>query len=217
MRNISVMLGALCAISICGPTIAAGKAGRIDKRSVWSGGGDFSSCQTILDDGGKRSCLIALMRRRGASPQAIEFTRGYKDLAYISKFTAYGPVDLAIATSPFMANSNDSYILVNGAPSVVDVAEQASDRRLTKYPVYRAFKSAHANLDLWPLDGELNRQERLGGGGRRFVFSTSFRHCHACVTIAEVQLAYDFDRSGRFLGTKLVNITNGTGGAAGAH
>src|ERR1700688_4471842 len=90
MRNIPVMLGALCAISICGSTFAAGKADRIDQRSLWSGGGDLSSCQTRPDDAGKRSCLIVLMRLHGASPQAIEFARDYKDLAYISKFTAYG-------------------------------------------------------------------------------------------------------------------------------
>ncbi len=208
MRKTLVTLGALCAIAICGPTIAAGKT--VDQRSVWSGGADLSSCQTLSDDAGKRSCLIVVMRRRGASPQAIEFTRDFKGLAYISKFTAYGPVDLAIATSPFMANSNDSFILVNGEPSMVDVAEQASGQRLTKFAIYRAFKSAHANLDLWPLNGELKGRERLGCGGPRFIFSAPFKQCHACATVAEARLAYDFDPSGRFLGMRLLNISSAT-------
>jgi hypothetical protein len=206
MRQNSLILGALCAISLCSSAFAA-PVGRIDQRSVWSGG-DLSNCQTLADDAAKRSCLIDVMRTHDASPRAAAFTRAYKDLAYISKFTAYGPVDLAIATSPFMANSNDSFILVNGRPAIVAVADEASDQNLSRFAAYRAFMAAHANLDLWPLNGDLTDQHHLHGGGQRFVFSAPFRLCHGCATVAEAQLAYDFDRAGNFLGMRLVSISD---------
>ena len=209
MRKVSLILGALCAISICGSTFAA-TVGRIDQRSVWAGV-NLSNCQTLADDAAKRSCLIDVMRTHGASPRAVAFTRAYKDLAYISKFTAYGPVDLAIATSPFMANSNDSFMLVNGRPAIVDVADQASEANLSTNAVYRAFMAAHANLHLWPLNGDFTGQHRLHGGAQRFVFSASFRQCHACATVAKAELAYDFDGAGNFLGMHLLNISDGTG------
>jgi hypothetical protein len=208
MRKFSPILGALLAASLCGSTFAAA-FGRIDQRSVWSGG-DLSNCQTLADDAAKRSCLVEIMRTHGASSRAVAFTRAYKELAYISKFTAYGPVDLAIATSPFMANSNDSFILVNGRPATVDVADQASDQNLSRYAVYRVFVSGHANLRLWPLNGELTDQHRLHGGGQRFVFSAPFKQCHACATVAAAKLAYDFDSLGRFLGMRLLSVSDRT-------
>ncbi len=206
MHKVSLALGAVCAITIAGAASAA-RVGRIDQRSVWSGG-DLSSCQPLADDAAKRFCLIGVMRRHGASPRAVAFTRAYKDLAYVSKFTAYGPVDLAIATSPFMANSNDSFILVNGHPAIVDVAKEASKQNLSRYALYRDFTAAHAGVDLWPLNGDLTNQRRVRGGGQRFIVSAPFRQCHACATVAEAQLAYDFDATGAFLGVRLLDISD---------
>lgn len=199
----------LSAIAICGAVLAAPTAGRIDARSVWSGGADLSACRPVPDDARQRACLARVMRANGASPQAIAFTRAWRDLAYVSKFRAFGPVDLAVATSPFMANSNDSFLLVNGHPRIIDVAAQANDRALSRRQVYRTFKQAHPDADLWPLDGDFGGMTRGPGGGQRFVFSMPFKTCHACAIVATTRLAYDFDRAGGYRGMTLLGVTPG--------
>ena len=67
--------------------------------------------------------------------------------------------------------------------------------------------------DQRPANGESKDQkkpdeyaEALAHGGARFIFTGNFATCHACEPVATGYLGFDFDASGRFLGTRLVSV-----------
>ena len=50
--------------------------------------------------------------------------------------------------------------------------------------------------------------QALPGGGQRFIFSfVLLNGCHACELAGHAQVAFDFSAAGRFLGTKLLRLT----------
>ena len=71
-------------------------------------------------------CFVDLMRRSGASAQAVAFARATGDTGYLLQFFKTGRVDLAYVIFPFRANENEGWLLVNGDPSIIDVDAQTS-------------------------------------------------------------------------------------------
>jgi hypothetical protein len=73
----------------------------------------FAGCNEDLE------CLMTVMKKGGASPQAMAFTRMMKDNCYLEKFKEMGKVDLAYVFYPSRANTNWAYFLVNGSPAMI--------------------------------------------------------------------------------------------------
>ena len=159
-----------------------------------------------------QDCFINAMGKAGASPQAVAFMRR-TDGAYLREFRRVGPVDIAYVTYPFRANENDGIFLVNGTPASVDVDNQqllAMDE-LAKNSAYAALAKQYPQISLW--SGDRYRTDEpsvkdLPQQRRRFVVHYRLRNqCHACAVVGSARFGFDFDGSGKFLGTKLLQVT----------
>ncbi len=146
------------------------------------------------------------MAQAGASPAALAFTRRLDNEAYLEALDeTAGPVAVAHVFYPFRANENQAWLLVNGAPPLIDV----DDRRdldlaaLRSSPAYAAIRRRYPNVSFWP--GDRGRAApQIGENGREFVVGYLLRDlCHACATVGHVRFAFEFDAAGTFLGTQL--------------
>lgn len=150
-------------------------------------------------------CLPKFMRKSGASPQALAFTKRLKGEGFLRRFDAAGPVGVAYVHYPFRANANDGVLLVNGRPDLVDVSDPALLKPLEKDPRVETVRVAEPEASLWATDPG-GPTALMRGEGRRFVFSFPLRTCHACENLAAARVAYDFDKDGKFLGVRLLSV-----------
>lgn len=155
-------------------------------------------------------CVVSIMREAGASDEAMAFTRRIDGDGFMDSFREMGKVDLATAFYPFRANTNEGIFIVNGSPSMIDVADldrwgKIDIRTDALYPtIARRFPE----VTLWGGGAGLQTMQRLSHGGQRFVFSYNMTNgCRACDVAGYAHVAFDFDKEGRFLGARLLRLT----------
>jgi hypothetical protein len=154
-------------------------------------------------------CSASVMKEAGAPAEAIAFARFLKGEGYMDSFREMGQVDLATAFFPFRANENGTFFLVNGAPAAIDVNDwdnlkSIDIRRDTLYPV---LIRKYPNLELFP-SSHFDAMKRTPMGGQRFIFKFILVNgCHACFANSYAHVAFDFELSGRFLGTRLLRLS----------
>lgn len=177
----------------------------IGPEAVWNGDyREFQGCPGASSS--RLECVVSMMRDTGASPQAIEFTKLFQGEAFMRSFAEYGVVDLAEIMYPCRANSNFQYVLVNGTPQIVHV-ERVRDPDITQDPAYPALVQEYPSLTIWGGDSKFEAMERLPGDRQRFIFAYALVDgCHACRTDSSAFVAFDFDDTGRFLGTALLRL-----------
>lgn len=158
----------------------------------------------------RKTCLVLTMRESGASTEALAFAQLLEGQQYMSEFLELGIVDLATGCRPFMPNTGQqcySY-LVNGTPQLIDVARHIWDIDLKAQPFYRYLELKFPESPrVWdPM--LFKTMEQLPQGGPRFVFQARLARgfCRACGTIGFVDIAFNFDETSRFLGTKILSI-----------
>jgi len=153
------------------------------------------------------------MQKAGAPPAALAFARRVDGQGYLRAFREAGRVDVALAEYPFRANENAVCLLVNGTPASIDVDDLSGlDRQaLEANPEYAALARSHPRIAIFPGSRGGARGPaalRLSGGGQRFVVSYALRDgCHACKTVGEAQLRFDFDVEGRFRGVAVQRVS----------
>ena len=164
-------------------------------------------------------CKAKTLEESGASPAAITFSEltGYD--GFMRAFRKVGPVDVAYVLYPYRANENDGVLLVNGDPQVIDVDddELVPKDDLKADPLYATLLQSNPGLTVWPGDRFDTRYpvaEELPRGGQRFLVFYRLQTCHACAQLGDATVAFDFDRTGKFDGTKLWVVN--AGGTAGA-
>lgn len=153
------------------------------------------------------SCIALNMRQKGASQQAVEFTKLMKGEVYLSSFREMGKVDLAEITAPLL---NDpivtNFILVNGSPGIIYPSSKIEKIDITHDRNYANFVRRFPDLELWPMYG-FDKMQKLPGGGQRFIFDfTLLNGCRACDVAGSAKIAFDFDVSGTFLRTSLIGL-----------
>ncbi len=154
-------------------------------------------------------CVVSIMRESSAPPQAIAFTKLIKGEGYIDSFREIGTVDLVSVFYPFRANDNGNLLLVNGTPRIVDLedSQKLKNVDIRKEQLYRSLVRKFPKLELWG-HAEFETVQQLSAGGQRFVFSFILLNgCHACEVGGHAHIAYDFDKAGKFLGTKLLRLS----------
>ncbi len=167
----------------------------------------FQECGLELE------CSEAVMRRGGASPAAVAFTgwfarQGHQVLGYLESFREMGRVDLASVMIPGRANTNQIYLMVNGTPGLVSTEDHLRQIDLTQDPRYFAIAAKYPKIMLWSGGAVFKQMEGLPGGGQRFIFAYDLKNgCHACEVGGSAYVAFDFDARGKFLGTKLLHLT----------
>jgi len=166
------------------------------------------------------ACTASAMRRLGASPHAIEFTRLIKGEGWMESFREMGKVDLASVFYPFRANTNKLYVLVNGSPGVVETSLTGEYQENTDYiaerrrvniktdPLYRSLVSRFPKLELELSRNTFENMRPMPQGGQEFVFSYALLNgCRACEVVGQAHVAFSFDGAGNFLGTKLLRLS----------
>jgi len=209
---LQVML-CLCTASIVAQPAEQNVAGlnEIDARTVWDIRGKSEVWDKMREcerDDGYLGCISEIMRQGGASSQAIAVSRLLEGDVFISSFREMGKVDLAEAFNPFMANSNDRLLLVNGTPHILDVGSSLNlnDNVLRRDTLYPSFRRRYPDLAIggYPAFEEM---QALKTGEQRFVFRFQLVNgCQACWANSYASIAYDFDRTGRFRGNTFIQI-----------
>jgi len=158
-------------------------------------------------------CFMNAMARQGASPEAIQFMRRTDNMAYVRDLRTTGGVDIAYVCYPMRANENYGYFLVNGVPSLVDVDDIKNIPldELRKEPVYISLKKKYPDMSLFPADRYGTKEpvtETQSNGNQSFlVFYRLTSGCRACKEIGGTRIAFDFDKKGNFLGSRVYEVT----------
>jgi hypothetical protein len=158
------------------------------------------------------------MQENGASAGAVAVARRFGATAFVSAFKRIGVVSLATLTSPFAANSNDQPILVNGSPAAVNVSDEGAKVDLTQNAGYAAVIKRIGSAFSPSIAGQPTFQwaRNSSGDGQQFMFAFSIRNgCQACREVAVAHIRFDFDRSGRYVGSTLLALV-GTADTSGA-
>jgi hypothetical protein len=227
---------AFIAIFLCAAAIAAGAQDqKIEKHQTekFSAGALFqpgmSEMQAARDTCSKvpgpqfGACFVQQMQAAGASPEAVAFMRAVDNDGFMRDFRKTGRVDIAFAFYPFAANENQHCLLVNGTPNLIDVDDYKllPKDALARNPAYSALRRKFPNLAVFPGDRSGTKfvtAENLPDGGQRFVVPyTLVDGCHACARTGALRLAFNFDRSGKFLGTKVADVTSLVGATQSAN
>lgn len=187
----------------------------VDQKAIWAPKSNVALTlqQACANQGTKATaCFANGMQRAGASPQAIAFTRSIDYMGYIQAFRPVGKVSIALVTVPFAANENQGVYLVNGNPAHLNIDDLSllQQNELKANPVYKQLVQKYTDVVIFPGDRRINalQTEKLSNRGQRFLINYKLNdRCHACPQVGTAQFAFDFDATGRFLGTKLVTVT----------
>ena len=175
---------------------AKAEAQRVTERSLWLNGD--TSCSQNVD------CLVADMRKSGATPNAIDLAERLSAarngaLAWAIELHKYGPVDLV--TYDCTVCRSGGFALVNGVPNIL--ADPSIDGNSLR--TFAAYMSTHPNAFLLRGIGFVEHKV-LDGRGQRFIFANWVGDCEACAPTAILEYAFDFDNTGRQIGTQVVGL-----------
>jgi len=152
-------------------------------------------------------CFLAQMKKAGATPAALEFTRRTGKLAYLSALRETGVVDVALAIYPFRANENSVWLLVNGKPPMIDLSDTAPVQKLLEgNPVYKKFKVENPKILVFPRATKDGPRVLPATEGQRFAVPYDLKECHACKPVGYAAVAYIFDAAGNFVGPELGQV-----------
>src|SRR5271156_759894 len=164
------------------------------------------------------SCFLAEMKSAGASAEAVAFSKSLAStgVIYLRVFRKLARVAVGYIQYAFRANELEGVLLVNGAPSPIDVDDESQypEAELQKYPPYAALADKFPNISIWPADRsnpQLPKLDATGWGTQTFLVDYILRDgCHACAQIGTATLAFAFDTQGKFLGTRVSAVKPAT-------
>lgn len=212
----SLFAGLLTGLSILAQSPAS-QSLRVTSNAIWGPG--MSIMKGIREECSKGApeqfgvCFVNMMQKSGASAEAVAFAQRTGNLGYVRDFKEAGPADIAFVHYPFRANEVQGAIIVNANPAWIDIDDQANlaQEELRNNQTYARLLRMFPDLTLWPGDRNGTTYlgvKRLPAGGVRLTAGYVLRKgCHACETAARVSFAFDFERSGRYLGCKLLGVS----------
>jgi hypothetical protein len=190
---------------------------------------DWRDCSMLFDTLKELNCALEKMKQSGASQESMDFVRELAErkegegIGWLGEFREMGRVDLGSVEFPFRANTNTAFFLLNGSPSLISTElgctvgggwHQPCQRKgavdISQDPNYSRLKSQYPNLELWPAGADFKSAQAKADGGQRFIFSYILVNgCHACYVGNRAEVAFDFDRNGKFTGIKLLKLVTG--------
>jgi len=162
-----------------------------------------------------QDCFAEEMKKAGATPAAVEFSKQLGEPGFVRDFRAAGPVDIAYVFYPYRANENQSWLIVNGTPPIIDVDNSKlvtiAARALKNNASYAGLARAHPDLSPWPGDRystEIPDIEMGANGGVHIIVNYRLREkCHSCAVLGHAWYSFEFDAKGIFAGAKLMAIS----------
>jgi hypothetical protein len=162
-----------------------------------------------------QDCFAEEMKKAGASSAAVEFSKQLGEPGFVRDFRAAGPVDIAYVLYPYRANENQSWLIVNGTPPVIDVDNSKlvtiAARALKNNAAYAGLARAHPDASPWPSDRystETPDVEMGANGGVHIIVNYRLREkCHSCAVLGHAWYSFEFDAKGIFAGARLMAIS----------
>jgi hypothetical protein len=170
------------------------------KESVCNDAAQNNQCVVATNE-----CIANKMRAKGAGAQAIAFAQYAPVPSAIDKFKKYGKVAVVHARMQW-ADAADGFFLINDQGLVRPVA----DPKITSDGRYRAFLQRFPKAFIVGGPGDLHwpRVTSAANNSQQFIFTFPIVNgCMACARVGIAQIAYLFDHTGSFLGTRVVEIT----------
>lgn len=160
-----------------------------------------------------QDCFAGEMKKAKATAAAVEFSKQLGEPGFVRDFKAAGPVDIAYVLYPYRANENQSWLLVNGQPAMIDVDNQKmiTVDAVRRTATYAALAQAHRQISVWPGDrgGTEYPDVEMGvKGGVHILVNYRLREqCHSCPVWGHAWYSFEFDPQGKFGGTKLIGMS----------
>ncbi len=198
-------------LSVLASAWAAAAVRELGPASVWVRPGEEAArlerlhreCSSETND--RAGCMLAFMKREGASEAALEAARRisagkYEPEGYLSAFEERGRVDFGYAAYPFAADVSLQGVLLNGTPSIVPLEQPGLRDFARGEKLLRDAGAAIFASDFGGSPDVLPRPE----GGQRFEFEFRAAACRNCKNLSTVTATYDFDDKGAFVGVRCV-------------
>ena len=190
------------------------KGGTYSSASVWSTVNEkeaFSAFSGCPGDG--LNCVLALMKKSGASEESMNFTREISQevfgiLGYLETFEEKGRVDLGVVALPGVMTFDSALVLLNGSPSLVSPNNYNTlDISQSQDPNYPRLKKQYPELRAFEPSAGFISVDTSPDGGQRFIFAYLLVDgCHGCGVDWTASVAFDFSRDGTFKGTKVLKL-----------
>lgn len=176
-------------------------------------------------------CKENVLRRLGASPEAIAFSRLFDFRGFVRHFEEMGVVSVVSVHFTRWINDSERILLVNGSPPLMDVEgcgiphslmvvrdflqEEANETDclanidITKNPLYKSLTKKDPSIPpmIWGGHASFERMQYGGFGGQRLIIAFELLGSHTGPYFGDAHIAYDFDSAGKFLGTKLLRLS----------
>jgi len=186
----------------------------IDHADIFIKGSDSTVWEKLRNCGENSECVAMLMRENGATERSIAFTRKIfndRGSGFISDFRGNGKVNIVAADFPGRANTNSEFFMVNGSPSIVSVIgvykQNINNINIRMDANYPAIAQKCPQVELW-ADPGWPHEENLSNGYQRFVFGFPLLNgCHACEVCGAAEVAFDFDKTGKFQGISFIGLS----------
>ena len=212
MRGISL----LC-LGLGSALVLAGAAStRVGPEAVWNPSPEVIAklrAECSVDPAKLGACFLQFMQAAGASSDAVAFSESLADkgYGYLYAFRDAGRVDIAYVQYVFRANEMEGVFLVNGDPPLIDVDDSRypSQEDQRKNADYVALLQQYPQMSAWPAArGDTKLPSAISSAtGQQFDVEYRLRNgCHACAQVGTEVVAFLFDGSGRFLGTKTLRV-----------
>jgi hypothetical protein len=196
-----------CALFLClGSASLAAEKNSLGAGAVWRL--PREALMKCLDSNPNASdCLTQVMKRNGASPEALEVNKLLDGDGYLREFNRLGKVSLGVVEFPLRANTNEAAVLLGGKPALVSSELPMDAVAINKDPAYPALKKRFPDLELWPSSAEFKELQNLSDGGQAFVFAYPLLNgCHACEQGGSALISLDFGPDGVYRGPRLLKL-----------
>ena len=159
------------------------------------------------------ACFLQFMQSAGASSEAVALSKSLADkgYGYLRAFRDTGRVDIAYVQYVFRANEMEGLFLINGDPPLIDADDiryiSPEDQRKNADCV--ALLQQYPRMSAWPADrGDTKLPSATSSAtGQQFDIKYRLRNgCHAYAQVGTEVVAFLFDGSGRFHGTKVLRV-----------
>jgi len=168
--------------------------------SIWSNTeaiSELQKCPADLETFKHASaCVVSIMEKYGASEKAIEFFE-MTHYWFMTDFQEMGKVDLVQISTPWRANSNDQWALVNGSPEIVYVEDEASNSINYDY-----FVNTFPRYSLSSTGGFMKQD------GQSFLFQFPIideRGCRVCYSGYMAVVSFNF-QDGNYVAPEILNF-----------
>ena len=155
--------------------------------------------------GATQQCIIDKLKAIGASAQAIAFAHFAPVPSAIEYYKQYRNAAAVYALMRW-ADGASGWCLIGASGEAIGMWEPTGAEH---DPKFAGFARVHPNAALWmPIDrDDAPKVITIAGGAEWLIMPFKVKDCHACAIIGDAQVGFDFDRSGRYRGAVLMNIS----------